>query len=191
MEDQNTNQNAGSGRLNPVELLEQLKTTTEALHRESNNLNSGVSGMDEKLRESRELIDHSLKELRESVMDIKVGISPEDLKKLESYKDYFKHYKPVLYISLFVMLSGWGLAIFGAYSGIKYYKESVRTKQEIRGEVLQEINQGGNVIVEKSKWDSYVEQSQVLRAWQKSNPKDSKSLEVYYKGYQDFKKGKK
>lgn len=191
MEDQNTNQNAGSGRLNPVELLEQLKTTTEALHRESNNLNSGVSGMDKKLKEAGELIDHSLKELRESVMDIRVGISPEDVKKLESYKDYFKHYKPVLYISLFVMVSGWGLAIFGAYSGIKYYKESVRTKQEIRGEVLQEINQGGNIIVEKSKWDSYVEQSQVLRAWQKSNPKDSKSLEVYYKGYQDFKKGKK
>lgn len=191
MEDQNTNQNAGSGRLNPVELLEQLKTTTEALHRESNNLNSGVSGMDKKLKEAGELIDHSLKELKESVLDIRVGISQEDMKKLEAYKDYFKHYKPVLYISLFVMLSGWGLAIFGAYSGIKHYKESVRTKQEIRGEVLQEINQGGNVIVEKSKWDSYVEQSQVLRAWQKSNPKDSKSLEVYYKGYQDFKKGKK
>ncbi len=171
--------------------LEQLKTTTEALHRESNNLNSGVSGMDKKLKEAGELIDHSLKELRESVMDIRVGISPEDVKKLESYKDYFKHYKPVLYISLFVMLSGWGLAIFGAYSGIKYYKESVRTKQEIRGEVLQEIGKDGNVIVEKAKWDSYVEQSQVLRAWQKSNPKDSESLEIYYKGYQDFKKGKK
>ena len=191
MEDQNTNKNAGSSRLNPVELLEQLKTTTEALHRESNNLNSGVSGIDKKLKEAGELIDHSLKELRESVMDIRVGISPEDVKKLESYKDYFKHYKPVLYISLFVMLSGWGLAIFGAYSGIKYYKESVRTKQEIRGEVLQEINQDGNVIVEKAKWDSYVEQSQVLRAWQKSNPKDSESLEIYYKGYQDSQKGKK
>lgn len=89
------------------------------------------------------------------------------------------------------MLSAWGLAIFGAYSGIKYYKESVRTKQEIRGEVLQEINKDGNVIVEKAKWDSYVEQSQVLRAWQKSNPKASESLEIYFKGYQDFKKGKK
>ncbi|RLJ22941.1 hypothetical protein CLU97_4701 [Chryseobacterium sp. 7] len=191
MEDQNTNKNAGSSRLNPVELLEQLKTTTEALHRESNNLNSGVSGIDKKLKEAGELIDHSLKELRESVMDIRVGISPEDVKKLESYKDYFKHYKPVLYISLFVMLSGWGLSILGAYSGIKYYKESVRTKQEIRSEVLQEIGKDGNVIVEKAKWDSYVEQSQVLRAWQKSNPKDSESLEIYYKGYQDFKKGKK
>jgi hypothetical protein len=68
---------------------------------------------------------------------------------------------------------------------------SVRTKQEIRAQVLQEINKDGNVIVEKAKWDSYVEQSQVLRAWQKSNPKDSESLEIYFKGYQDFKKGKK
>ncbi|WP_139423972.1 hypothetical protein [Chryseobacterium mulctrae] len=90
-----------------------------------------------------------------------------------------------------MMLSGWGLGIFGAYSGIKWYKESVRTKQEIRGEVLQEIENSGKAIVEKAKWDGYVEQSQVLRAWQKSNPKDSESLEIYYKGYQDFKKGKK
>ena len=191
MEEQNNNQNASSGRLNPVELLEQLKITTENLHRESTQLNSGVSGMDKKLKESAELIDLSLKELRESVMDIRVNISPEDMKKLESYKDYFKHYKPFLYTSLFVMLSGWGLGIFGAYSGIKWYKESVRTKQEIRAQVFQEIGNDGNVIVEKAKWDSYVEQSQVLRAWQKSNPKDSESLEIYYKGYQDFKRGKK
>lgn len=84
-----------------------------------------------------------------------------------------------------------GLSVFGAYSGMKYYKESVRTKEEIRAQVLQEINQDGNVIVEKSKWDGYVEQSQVLRAWQKSNPRDSESLTNYFKGYQDFKKGNK
>lgn len=147
--------------------------------------------MDEKLRESRELIDHSLKELRESVMDIRVVISPEDLKKLESYKDYFKHYKPILYISLFVMVSGWGLAIFGAYSGIKWYKESVRTKQEIRGEVLQEIHQGGNIIVSKEQWENYEYQNKVLKAWKKSNPKDHEKLSIYYQGYQDSQKGKK
>ncbi|PQA89803.1 hypothetical protein B0A69_22080 [Chryseobacterium shigense] len=188
MEGQQNNTNPV--RLNPAELLEQLKITTEALHKESTQLNSNIPGIDKKLKETGELIAHSLKELRESVMDIRVGISPEDLKKLESYKDYFKHYKPVLYISLFVMLSGWGLAIFGAYSGIKYYKESVRTKQEIRGEVLQEINQDGNVIVERQKWSDYKEQSEVLKAWQKSNPRDSESLTNYFKGYQEFKKGK-
>lgn len=188
MEEKN---NSNPVRLSPTETVEQIKITTEALKSETQKLNSGISGMDEKLKESRELIDHSLKELRKSVVDIKVEISPEELKKLESYKDYFKHYKPVLYTSLFVMVSGWGLGIFGAYFGMKYYQESVRTKQEIRAQVLQEINQGGNVIVEKTKWDSYVEQSQVLRAWQKSNPKDSESLTNYFKGYQDFKKGKK
>ncbi|KFF09726.1 hypothetical protein IW15_22520 [Chryseobacterium soli] len=191
MEDQSTNQNAGSGRLNPVELLEQLKTTSSALEKQISQLNSESASMQELTMEVSDIFDRKVQELKKNISGIEVGISPEDVRKLESYKDYFKHYKPVLYISLFVMLSGWGLAIFGAYSGIKYYKESVRTKQEIRGEVLQEINKDGNVIVEKAKWDSYVEQSQVLRAWQKSNPKDSESLEIYFKGYQDFKKGKK
>lgn len=185
------NNNQSAGRLSPSELLEQLKITTEALQRESSQLNSSIPGIDKKLKESGELIDRSLTELKSSVMDIRVGISAEDLKKLEAYKDYFKHYKPVLYISLFVMISGWGLGIFGAYSGMKYYKEGVRTKQETRHEVLQEIGNEGNVIIEKAKWDSYVEQSQVIQAWQKSNPKDSESLSTYYKGYQNFKKGKK
>lgn len=191
MEEQNNNQNSGSGRLNPVELLEQLKITTGALEKQISQLNSESASMQELSMEVSDIFDRKVQELKKNVSGIEVGVSPEDLKKLESYKDYFKHYKPVLYTSLFVMLSGWGLGIFGAYSGIKYYKESVRTKQEIRGEVLQEIGKEGNVIVEKAKWDSYVEQSQVLRAWQKSNPKDSESLEIYYKGYQDFKKGKK
>lgn len=185
------NKNQNQGKFDPRAVVEDLKITTAALQQETQKLNSGISGMDAKLKETGTLIDHSLKELKESVLDIRVGISPEDLKKLEAYKDFFKHYKPFLYISVFALLSGLGMSFFGVYSGVKWYQESVRTKQEIRGEVLQEINQGGNVIVEKSKWDSYVEQSQVLRAWQKSNPKDSKSLEVYYKGYQDFKKGKK
>jgi len=189
--EENNNKNASSGRLNPVELLEQLKITTETLHRESKQLNSGVSGMDKKLKEAGELIDHSLKELKESVMDIRVNISPEDIRKLEAYKDYFKHYKPVLYISLFMVISGWGLALFGAYSGMKYYKEGVRTKQEIRHEVLQEIGNDGNVIVEKQKLDDYKELNGVLKAWEKSNPKDSESFRNYYRGFQEFKKGNK
>ena len=187
--DENSNQNPS--KFDPIAVVDDLKKATTALQKETQNLNSGISGIDEKLKIAELLIDHKLKILTESISDIQIGVSPEDLKKLEAYKDYFKHYKPFLYISLFVMLSGWGLGIFGAYSSIKWYKESVRTKQEIRGEVLQEIENSGKAIVEKAKWDGYVEQSQVLRAWQKSNPKDSESLEIYYKGYQDFKKGKK
>lgn len=189
MEENKNNQNPS--KFDPRAVVDDLKHATTALQKETQKLSSGISGIDGKLKESRELIDHSLKELKESVMDIRVGISPEDLKKLESYKDYFKHYKPVLYTSLFVMLSGWGLAIFGAYSGMKWYRESVRTKQEIRSEVFQEIESNNKIIVDKSKWDGYVEQSKVLRAWQKSNPDDSESLETYYRGYQDSQKRKK
>jgi hypothetical protein len=181
MEENNSNQNPS--KFDPRAVVDDLKQATTALQKETQNLNSGISGIDGKLKESRELIDHSLKELKESVMNIRVGISPEDLKKLESYKDYFKHYKPVLYISLFVMLSGWGLAIFGAYSGLKYYKESIRTKQEIRVQVLQDIGNDGNVIVPKEQWENYQFQNEVLKEWKKTNPEDSKSLIDYGNGY--------
>lgn len=183
MEEQNNNQNASSGRLNPVELLEQLKITTGALEKQISQLNSESASMQELSMEVSDIFDRKVQELKKNVSGIEVGISPEDLKRLESYKDYFKHYKPVLYTSLFVMLSGWGLGIFGAYSGIKWYKESVRTKQEIRAQVLQEIGNDGNVIVSKEQWENYQFQNEVLKEWKKTNPEDSKSLIDYGNGY--------
>ncbi|STA63125.1 aldo-keto reductase family protein [Chryseobacterium indoltheticum] len=183
MEDQNTNQNPSSSRLNAVELLEQLTTTTSALEKQVSQLNSESASMQELSMEVSDIFDRKVQELKKNVSGIEIGISPEDLKKLESYKDYFKHYKPILYISLFVMLSGWGLAIFGAYSGMKYYKESVRTKQEIRAQVLHEIGNDGNVIVSKEQWDNYQFQNEVLKAWKKTNPRDSESLINYGNGY--------
>lgn len=185
------NKNQNPVRFDPKALVEDLKTTSAALHKETEKLNFGISLVDEKLKETEILIDHSLKEFKDSVVNIQVNVSDEDIKKLEAYKDYFKHYKPVLYISLFAIISGWGLALFGSYSGMKYYKESVRSKQEIRDEVLQEIESTGNIIVNKQQWESYEYQNKILKAWQKSKPEDSESLEMYYKGYQDSEKGNK
>lgn len=191
MEENKNNQNSGSGRLNAVELLEQLKITTVALEKQVSKLTTESASMQELTMEVSDIFDRKVQEIKKNVSGIEIGISPEDLKKLESYKGFLKYYKPFLYISLLAMLSGWGLSIFGAYYGMRWYRESVRTKQEIRAQVFQEIENNNKIIVEKEKWDGYVEQSQVLRAWQKSNPDDSESLEIYYKGYQDSQKRKK
>lgn len=185
------NKNQNQGKFDPKALVEDLKITAAALEKQVSQLNSESASMQELSMEVSDIFDRKVQEIKKNVSGIEVGISAEDLKKLESYRDYFKHYKPVLYISLFVMVSGWGLGVFGAYSGIKWYKESVRTKQEIREQVLQEIGNEGNIIVNEQKWKGYQEQSKILKAWSKSNPKDSESLEIYYRGYQDFKKGKK
>lgn len=74
---------------------------------------------------------------------------------------------------------------------MKWYKESVRTKQEIRSGVLQEIGKDGNGIASNEQWENYEYQNKVLKAWQKSTPKDSEKLSIYYRGYQDSQKGKK
>lgn len=185
------NQNFSKEGTNPVELMKELKIETESLYKEFQSLSSGVSIMDEKLKRTEYFIEQNLKELKEKVGNIKVGISPEDLKQLETYKDYFNHYKPLLYVSLFVILSGWGLGIFSALSGVKWYKESVRTKQEIRTEVLQEIKTQGSMIIESQTFLNYREQSEALKAWQKSNPKEGESFTNYFKQYQKSKKENK
>jgi gas vesicle protein len=185
------NQNFGTEGLNSMELMEQLKIKTESLYKEFQSLSSGVSIMDEKLKRTEYFVEQNLKELKEKVGNVKVGISPEDLRQLETYKDYFNHYKPLLYVSLFVILSGWGLGIFSALSGVKWYKESVRTKQEIRTDVLQEIKTQGNMIIDTQTFLNYREQSEALKAWQKSNPEESESFTNYFKQYQKLNKEKK
>ncbi|MBL1220948.1 hypothetical protein JET18_08875 [Chryseobacterium sp. L7] len=185
------NQNFSTEGLNAVELMEQLKIKTESLYKEFQSLSSGVSIMDEKLKRTEHFVEQNLKELKEKAGTVRVGISPEDLRQLESYKDYFNHYKPLLYVSLFIILSGWGLGIFSALSGVKWYKESVRTKQEIRTDVLQEIKAQGNMIIESQTFLNYREQSEALKAWQKSNPKESESFTNYLKQYQKLKKENK
>lgn len=184
--EENNDQN--SGKFDPRAIFEGIKTTGAALHRETEKLNSGLSGIDKKLKETESLIDKSLQELKYSVSDIRINVSPEDIKKMESYKDYFKHYKPVFYGSLFILLCCLGLSAFGAYSGMKYYKESVRTKEEVRTQVLQEIQSSGGIIVEKKKWEEYQEQNRVILDWQKKNPKDSESLDIFIQGYKTGKK---
>lgn len=179
--EENNDQN--SGKFDPRAIFEGIKTTGAALHRETEKLNSGLSGIDKKLKETESLVDKSLQELKYSVSDIRINVSPEDINKMESYKDYFKHYKPVFYGSLFILLCCLGLSAFGAYSGMKYYKESVRTKEEVRTQVLQEIGKSGNVIVPKEQWDNYQFQNEVLKAWKKTNPRDSESLINYGNGY--------
>lgn len=182
------NKTPGSGKFDPNALITEMKEVAFVMHAQSKSLTAGIGEMDKKIQEAHKIIDEKLHDFQEKVSDIRIGISEEDVKKLDSYKDYFKHYKPILYISAFAIVSSWILSIFSGYSAMKWYNESVRTKEEVRTSVLQEISSTGNIIVEKQKWEDYKEQASVVKAWQKSNPKDAESLINYIKGYEEFKK---
>jgi hypothetical protein len=185
------NKNQNSSKFDPQAIVEDMKTQGAALKREIQKIQFGVSDIDTKLEQTEYFIDKSLKEFKETIANTRITISDEDVKKLDSYKDFFKHYKPFLYISVFALLSGLGMSFFGVYSGVKWYQESVRTKQEIREEVFQEIESKGSIIVNKELWESYEYQEKVLKSWKKSNPEDHEKLSIYYQGYQASEKGKK
>ena len=49
--------------------------------------------------------------------------------------------------------------------------------------------QSKNLIwVEKGEWDKLKDNRELVRIWSEKNPKDSKSLESFIKGYETFKK---
>lgn len=187
MEEKNK-QNVPTGNLSPQELVIELKNMTGFLMREIQNLRVENLQTQKNIRDTEHVVKQSLKRLKENISEIRIDVSEADMKKLEAYKDYFKHYKPIFYISLFVILSGLGLSIFGAYSGVKWYRESVRTKQEIRQELLQEITQKGGAIISQEQLEIYEHQNKVLKSWNKEYPEKAEALVKYGERYDEKEK---
>lgn len=64
MEENKNNQNSGSGRLNAVELLEQLKITTVALEKQVSKLTTESASMQELTMEVSDIFDRKVQEIK-------------------------------------------------------------------------------------------------------------------------------
>ena len=61
-------------------------------------------------------------------------------------------------------------------------------KEEIKTDIAKEMQSKNLIWVEKGEWDKLKDNRELVRIWSEKNPKDSKSLESFIKGYETFKK---
>ena len=181
-------------KINPMELLQNAAAEiTKAsqslgvfrgqLENERNSLVSDLGAYRQELYESKIYLEAKCRTLSEKIENTSekgIKVDTEQLKreneKLKDYVERLKGWRTVFYYSVFGLVL---LVTVVMTAACYFYKESVRSKQQIitewHGQYLKQLDEDGKVIAEK-KHEQYVTW---MLEWAEKNPRDSRALIKY------------
>ena len=134
--------------------------------------------------EIQNLFDGRLQEFN----SVSFNLSEKDRKQLQKAEGTLqKWWKFPVIIAGFALLS----SLLLGFLAFKFYSESVKSKEEIKGDIAREMQSKNLIWIEKGEIDKLKENAELIKLWSEKNPKDSKSLDSFIKGYETFKKGQK
>lgn len=196
------------------ELLKHILKNAESIQQESKQSNESkveflqkikeISlGLDSKIEEIKNLstvINHNISKTYqqerseiETLFDgrlqefnkVSFNLSEKDRKQLQKAEGILQRWwKFPVFIAGFSLLSS---LLLGSLA-FKFYSESVKSKEEIKGDIAKEMQSKNLIWVEKGEWDKLKDNGELVKIWSEKNPKDSKSLDSFIKGYETFKK---
>lgn len=182
MENQNTVQDDGLTLLKKViETNERnIEKTTELINEHINSTNF--------LNQVLPLIKHSATVLENSVNNIPKSIElilSEPTKralenntaqhKKKNFREYFT--MVTLFIAVLIIL-------FTSKLAFQWYSESIRTKSEIRQEILDEIKNSGQATYKVEDYKQLEYNTDLMNKWIKKNPKDAEKFLRFKEGYE-------
>ena len=133
--------------------------------------------------EIQNLFDGRLQEFN----SVSFNLSEKDRKQLQKAEGTLqKWWKFPVIIAGFALLS----SLLLGFLAFKFYSESVKSKEEIKGDIAREMQSKNLIWIEKGEIDKLKENAELIKLWSEKNPKDSKSLDSFIKGYETFKKEK-
>ena len=110
-------------------------------------------------------------------------ISPESVLQLEKFNRKTKIVKYLVFGSLAILLISFFVLTATIYLGKNWYRESIRTKTEVREEILKEIKNENKAIYETEQIKQLEHNTTLMKKWMKKNPKDAEKFlkfkEVY------------
>jgi hypothetical protein len=187
-------------KINPMELLQnaaaEITKTSQSLDGfcgqlkdERNLLVSKLASYRQKLDESKSYLEAKYRTLSEKIdnasekgIKVDMGQLERENEKLKDYVERLKGWRTVFYYSVSGMIL---LVTVVMTAACYFYKESVRSKQQIitewHGQYLKQLEEDGKVIAEK-KHEQYVTW---MLEWAEKNPRDSKKLFQYIKQKED------
>lgn len=173
-------------------IIEQVRTTSLGLEekaKEIENLSSAVSknivdSYKKQQFESKQIFEARLEEFK----SIPFNLSERDRKQIQKAETTFQKWwkLPVILVVCSLLIT-----LLTSFLAVKFYKESVKSKQELKQDIAKEMQQKNLIWIEKGEWDKAKEEKDLVKMWSEKNPKDSKSLESFIKGYESFKKERK
>ena len=111
-------------------------------------------------------------------------ISPESVLQLEKFNRKTEIVKYLVFGSLAILLISFFVLTATIYLGKNWYRESIRTKTEVREEILKEIKNENKAIYETEQIKQLEHNTTLMKKWLKKNPKDAEKFLKFKEGYE-------
>lgn len=111
-------------------------------------------------------------------------ISPESVLQLEKFNRKTEIVKYLVFGSLAILLISFFVLTATIYLGKNWYRESIRTKTEVREEILKEIKNENKAIYETKQIKQLEHNTTLMKKWMKKNPKDAEKFLKFKEGYE-------
>ena len=109
-------------------------------------------------------------------------ISPESVLQLEKFNRKTEIVKYLVFGSLAILLISFFVLTATIYLGKNWYRESIRTKTEVREEILKEIKNENKAIYETEQIKQLEHNATLMKKWMKKNPKDAEKFLKFKEG---------
>ena len=157
--------------------IEEIKNLTAAINRDISK-----TYQQERL-DTKSFFEGRLQEFN----NVSFNLSEKDRKQLQKTDGILqKWWKFPVIISIASLL----ISVLLGFLAVKFYSESVKSKEELKGDIAKEMHSKNLIWIGKGELDKLKENAELVKLWSEKNPKDSKSLDSFIKGYETFKKEK-
>ena len=110
----------------------------------------------------------------------KVDLSEEAVQTLNSFQ---KKYRFML-VGIGILVFSFLVLLTSIYLTHQYYSASIRSKSELRQEILDEIHNNGKAIYKIEDYQQLQHNTELMNKWMKKNPKDADRFLRFKDGYE-------
>ena len=115
---------------------------------------------------------------------IEAVLAPETLDHFEKIDSNIKEMKIVSWSGFGTMILGILLFVISINFATNWYKESIRSKSEIRADILNEIAGEGKKIYDENEVKALSENTKLMQLWIKNNPEKAEDFLRFKDGYE-------
>ena len=115
---------------------------------------------------------------------IEAVLAPETLDHFEKIDSNIKEMKIVSWSGFGTMILGILLLVISINFATNWYKESIRSKSEIRADILNEIADEGKKIYNENEVKVLTDNTKLMQLWIKNNPKKAEDFLRFKDGYE-------
>ncbi len=180
MENQNTPQSDGFELLKKViETNKKNASNSQEFAKQQSETIQFMNGFLTELKEVETRIKQIANEIPQTVFLVhspETQASVDGLRDQLNRRDFRKYYSSVI-LALTIL----AIVVLGTISR-KWYSESIRTKTEIRQQILDEINADGQSIYKVKDYEQLQYNTDLMNKWMKAYPKEGKEFLKFKKG---------